>query len=61
MSLPAFSVIVPLMFKLPLETIVPLVAILPFAQKFPQLTVIAPSASDAANSIYGYDFVLSSA
>ena len=44
----------PLTFILPLETIVPLVATLPFMQKFPELTVIAPSVLEPAKRVYGY-------
>ena len=56
----ALSFLIPLMFILLLETIVPLVATFPFTQKFPALTVIAPSSFEAANSVYGYDSALSS-
>jgi len=45
----------------PLEMIVPLVATLPFTQKFPELIVIAPSALEAANIVYGYDSAPSAA
>ena len=57
----AFSVLVPLIFILPLETIVPFAATFPFTQKLPALTVIAPSSNDEANIVYGYGSVLSSA
>ena len=53
-SIPAFSVFLPLTFIFPLETIVPFVAIFPFTQKLPALIVIAPSSSEAANIVYGY-------